>query len=379
MKDPPLRIGLNGIPLLSPLTGIGHYTSSLARAIGAESDIELTLFYGRHWSHEIRQAPIARIENWKRLVKALVPAPYTLMRAVQQLPFATGARNLDLFHDPTGFPLAGAAATVSTVHDLTWERFPEAHPPQRVRAFSRMFGRALSRSSHLICDSEFVRAELIERHGVAPEKVTAIPLAARATFSPLRQSTPPDLSGHGLFHRQYLLAVGTIEPRKNLDAVVRAHAALPGDTRKRFPLVIVGMKGWLTSRLESLIEAGVRSREIRVLGYVDDEELARLYASARMLIYPSLYEGFGLPPLEAMASGTPVITSNVSSLPEVVGDAGIQVDPHDVDALRDAIRLLSEDDERWEALRSAGLARAAQFSWERCARETLAVYQKVLA
>jgi alpha-1,3-rhamnosyl/mannosyltransferase len=243
-----------------------------------------------------------------------------------------------------------------------------------------MFGRTLARSSALICDSECVRRELIERHGVAPDRVTAVPLAARALFRPVPADgaalrVVPD----GLAHRRYVLSVGTIEPRKNLDAVVGAYSALTDDFRRRFPLVIVGMKGWLTSRLESLIEAGVRSREIRVLGYVDDEELARLYASARMLIYPSLYEGFGLPPLEAMASGTPVITSNVSSLPEVVGDAGIQVDPYDVDALREAIRLLSEDDGRWEALRSAGLARAAQFSWERCARETLAVYRKVLA
>ena len=147
----------------------------------------------------------------------------------------------------------------------------------------------------------------------------------------------------------------------------------------RFPLAIVGMKGWLTSQLDSLFASLAQSGRVRPIGYVDDAALALFYASARMLIYPSLYEGFGLPPLEAMASGTPVIASNVSSLPEVVGDAGIQVDPHDVDALREAIRRLAEDDSQWEALRSAGLARAAQFSWERCARETVAVYRKVLA
>lgn len=340
----------------------------------------MMLFYGRRWSREIRQVPLARIDSWKRLVKSFVPAPYASARVVQQWPFLSGARKLDLFHDPAGFPLAGAKVTVSTVHDLTWERYPEAHPPQRVRAFRRMFGSTLTRSAALICDSECVRRELIERHGVAPDRVTAIPLAARALFRPVADDAGiPHRSVQGLRHRQYLLSVGTIEPRKNLDAVVRAHSALADDLRRRYPLVIVGMKGWLTSRLEALIDAGSRSGDIKVLGYVDDEKLAHLFASARMLIYPSLYEGFGLPPLEAMATGTPVIVSNVSSLPEVVGDAGIQVDPHDVDALREAIRLLSEDDRRWEALRSAGLARAAQFSWDRCARETLAVYRKVLA
>jgi len=145
------------------------------------------------------------------------------------------------------------------------------------------------------------------------------------------------------------------------------------------PMVIVGMKGWLTSRLDSLLEPLIQSGRVRAVGYVDDATLATLYGSARMLIYPSLYEGFGLPPLEAMASGTPVITSNVSSLPEVVGDAGLQVGPQDVHAQREAVLLLAEDDSRWEALRCTGLTRAATFSWERCARETLAVYRKVLA
>ena len=375
-----MRIGLNGMPLLSPLTGIGHYTRSLALELNSTREVELRLFYGRGWSAEIRQVPVAGIDGWKRLVKALVPAPYALTRAVQQLPFALGARRLDLYHDTSGFPLPGAVVTVATVHDLTWERHPEAHPPERVRAFRAMFRHTLARASHLICDAEFVRRELIDGFAWPPEKVTAIPLASRPVFRPLPEGqSPPDLFRYGVAHRRYLLCVATLEPRKNLDAALHAYAGLAQELRQRFPLLIVGMKGWLTSRLETVIEAGVHRGAIRALGYLADEELARLYASARMLIYPSLYEGFGLPPLEAMASGTPVIVSNVSSLPEVVGDAGIQVDPHDVDALREAIRRLAEDDGHWEALRSAGLARAAQFSWARCARETLEVYRKVLA
>jgi glycosyltransferase involved in cell wall biosynthesis len=177
-----------------------------------------------------------------------------------------------------------------------------------------------------------------------------------------------------------VLYAGNVKPHKNLERLVQAFArvkARPGfDDLKLF---LIGDDAGRFPSLRRAVEGlGVR-QDVRFFGFVPDSTLAALYRMASVFAFPSLYEGFGLPPLEAMASGTPVITSNVSSLPEVVGDAGIQVDPHDVDGLRDAIRLLSEDDERWEALRSAGLARAAQFSWERCARETLAVYRKVLA
>ncbi len=381
MNPSTMRIALNATPLLSPLTGIGQYTASLATHLELLG-IDLHLFYGRRWSREILAAPIKGIETAKTLVKKWVPRPYRVIRAAQQAAFSLGARTRrpDLYHDPTGFLLRFDGPSVATVHDLSWLRFPDAHPPDRVDAYRRMFDSTLALSAHIITDAESTRSELIGEFGASPDRVTAIPLAARAIFSPRTGSEAAQpLAAHGLGFRRFLLAVGTVEPRKNLEAVVRAYSSQEAQFRERLPLVLVGMSGWLTAAFDTLVSPMVERGEVRRLGYVSDDELAALYASARAVIYPSLYEGFGLPPLEAMASGTPVIVSNVSSLPEVVGDAGIQVDPHDVEALREAIRVLSEDDERWEALRSAGLARAARFSWERCARETLAVYRKVLA
>jgi alpha-1,3-rhamnosyl/mannosyltransferase len=242
------------------------------------------------------------------------------------------------------------------------------------------FPRALARCAHVITDAESVRREIIDTYAVAPERVTAVPLAARAIFRPATEAACAGAIGrHDLAWRHYFLCVGTLEPRKNLQLAVKAYAGLPPALRNRFPLAIVGMKGWLTSNLEKVLAPLAASGHVRMIGYVDDDELALLVAAARTLIYPSLYEGFGLPPLEAMASGTPVVTSNVSSLPEVVGDAGIQVGPDDIQALREAMGKLAEDDSAWEALRSAGLARASQFSWTRCALETLAIYRQVLA
>jgi O-antigen biosynthesis alpha-1,3-rhamnosyltransferase len=183
----------------------------------------------------------------------------------------------------------------------------------------------------------------------------------------------------GLAYRSYILCVGTLEPRKNLGLVIHAYSSMPESYRSRRPLVIVGMRGWLTSGLEKMTRPLVASGQIRVLGYASETDLAALYAGAHVLVYPSLYEGFGLPPLEAMASGTPVIVSNRSTLPEVVGTAGIQIEATDTAGLVEALNELDQDAEAWQARAQASLARAACFSWRRCAEETLAVYRKVLA
>ncbi len=187
------------------------------------------------------------------------------------------------------------------------------------------------------------------------------------------------LTEWNLRYRKYVLCVGTLEPRKNLELVIRTYAAMPPAFRERCPLVIVGMKGWLTSGLESVMQPLVASGELRPLGFASDEALASLYAGAMVLVYPSLYEGFGLPPLEAMASGTPVIVSDRSTLPEVVGEAGLTIDAHDDAGLRAALQRLDEDNAYWQAKAAASLEQASHFSWARCAQETLAVYRKVLA
>ncbi|MDP9107795.1 MAG: glycosyltransferase family 4 protein, partial [Pseudomonadota bacterium] len=170
-----------------------------------------------------------------------------------------------------------------------------------------------------------------------------------------------------------------LEPRKNLATVLAAFARLPAAQRARYPLVIAGGMGWRMDGFSRSLGALLASGEVRLTGYVGQQDLPLLYAGARMLVYPSLYEGFGLPPLEAMASGVPVIVSDRASLPEVVGDAALQVDALDEIALTEQITRLLEDDRLHMKLREAGLMRARQFSWEACARQTLAIYRAVLA
>jgi alpha-1,3-rhamnosyl/mannosyltransferase len=176
-------------------------------------------------------------------------------------------------------------------------------------------------------------------------------------------------------HGEYLLAVGTLEPRKNLSAALHAYRSLPASLRARYPLVIVGMLGWKTSALEQSLAPLVQAGEVRQLGYLPREELAVVTAGAMAMVYPSLYEGFGLPPLEAMACGVPAITSNTSSLPEVVGDSALTMAPHDVDLLASHMRDMLTQPELRQQLSERALARSRTFSWARCVDETLDAYR----
>jgi len=375
-----LRVGLNATALLSPLTGIGHYVHSLATALQADADLDLEFFYGSRWSRQLRDGPVPGIGAAKQAIKRFVPAPYRLTRAVAQSCFTLGARRrrVALYHEPSIVSFRFSGPTVLTVHDLAWVVHPESHPADRVAHMNRVFPRSLAAAAAIITDAEYVRRQVIDTYGIDPARVTAIPLAARSIFRPRgREECQPLIAALGLAYGDFLLCVGTIEPRKNLATVLRAFAALPAAVRRRHPLVIVGMRGWLSSPLQGTLEPLVNAGEVRVLGYVDDPTLAAVYAACRVLIYPSLYEGFGLPPLEAMASGVPVIASTASTLPEVLGPAGILVAPTDAEALAAAMGRIVDDEALRRQLQEAGLAQARQFSWERCARETAAVYRSV--
>jgi alpha-1,3-rhamnosyl/mannosyltransferase len=225
-----------------------------------------------------------------------------------------------------------------------------------------------------------VKQEIVDVFGIQPEKITAIPLGVESIFKPLSSNeTRAVLSLHGLEHGSYFLTVGTLEPRKNLSVAIRAYSELPEAIRKRYPLVVIGMKGWHSAEIEKLITPLERAGYLRVLGYVSREDLATIMAGATSLIYPSIYEGFGLPPLEAMACGIPVICSNVSSLPEVVGDAGLLIDPSDEIGLRQKLMMLIEDPKQRDAFAVRSRERSLSFTWEKCAQQTVGVYQSVIA
>lgn len=376
-----MRIAFNATALLSPLTGIGQYSYHLAKGLAACDEIDAEFFYGAYWSQDVRSAPLPAAGSLLPWIRSNVPFSYALRRVVQDHRFASHVRHkrFDIYHEPNILPLPYDGLTVLTVHDLSWIRFPEMHPAERVRAMDKYFESGLRRASLILTDSEFVKRELMDVFGLRPELIVPVPLGVEPLFRPqTAEETLPVLNRHGLIYGQYLLAVGTLEPRKNLQVALQAFMQLPPAKRKHYPLVLVGMTGWHTSVLEAQMAPMIRTGEVRQLGYLPREDLATVIAGATTLIYPSIYEGFGLPPLEAMACGVPVIASDVSSLPEVVRDTGLLVNPHDAEEVAQAIQLMVSDPAVRCKLSAKALARSKRFTWNRCVTQTIDAYQQLL-
>jgi len=371
-----MHIAFNGDSILSPLTGVGQYAKSLLQNLDARAD-------GVRWSDEIHSSIMsASSKSFKPLIRKYVPCAYEIKRHLEQWCFNSGLKSIkpDVYHEPNFLAFSFDGPSVITVHDLSWLRYPEMHPVGRVRTFNKYFEKGLRRASRIITDSAFVKNELIDVFGVNPKIIHPVYLGVDDLFVPRGASdTASVLSELSLSHGQYFLAVGTLEPRKNLGLVLDAYASLPSSLRDQFPLVIVGMKGWNTADLERKLGAMVASGHVRKLGYLSRDDLAVVMAGATAMVYPSVYEGFGLPPLEAMSSAVPVIATNVSSIPEVVGDSGLLIDPADVDGLVECMIRLGEDDMLRTALANKALARSMQFSWDRCADQTVAVYRAAVA
>ena len=295
------------------------------------------------------------------------------------LPIELLRERADLLH-ALGFvsPIAWRGRTVVTVYDLSFLRFPEVYNRANRLYLGTFTPPSLRRADRVITISEDARRDVIELCGVAPERVTAILLAADERFCP---SAPAEVEAfraqHGLPER-FVLYQGTLQPRKNVETLVRAYALLRNQGSDDHCLVLAGPRGWQYEPIFELIRELGLEGSVTFPGFVPDDELPLWYSSATVFAFPSRYEGFGLPLLEAMACGTPVVSSNASSLPEVVGDAGLLVDPADVEGLCSALRRLLEDGTLRQALSSAGQARAQTFSWRRTASETVRVYREVL-
>jgi glycosyltransferase involved in cell wall biosynthesis len=278
-------------------------------------------------------------------------------------------------------PLRSSLPVVVTIHDLAILRFPETFRRWHRTFASYLLPRLVRRVSAIVSVSEATKSDLVELLGVAPERVSVIPCGISAGFSPLDAGDPRLAAVRDRYSlpEAYAITVGAIEPRKNLPRLLRAVDQL---TKRRefrdLSLLHIGPGGWLTKEVSrTLAELRLEDR-VRFLGYVPNDDLAALYQQARLAIYPSLFEGFGLPVLEAMASGCPVVTSNCSSMPEVAGGAAVLVDPMSVEAIADGIARLWCDDGLRHALIACGQRRAATFTWEFAARETMKLYDRVL-
>jgi len=377
-----MRVIFNVDAITAPLTGIGRYALELARGLAHHEEIEeLRLYSAYRWVDDPAHALAAN-----RTIAAIrrnVPFKTQALELYQQIRgglFRLHTRRMKgfLLHTPNYVLMPFDGPALTTVHDLSWLSYPDAHPVERVKFLDRHLPKTLARADLVLTDSEFIAAEIATRFALPRAKIRAIPLGVDAAYHPrTAEEILATLAKHRLEHSAYLLVVATLEPRKNLARLVRAYAALPTATKARHPLVIVGARGWLNHELERTLTPLEAAGAVRRLGYVGEDELPALYAGAHAFAFPSLYEGFGLPVLEAMASGVPVLTSNVSSLPEVAGDAALLVDPNDEDALREGlVRLL--DDSAWRTNASArGLARSRDYPWSRCVDATIDAYRAV--
>ena len=364
-----MRVTLCVDALQPQLSGIGRYTWELCNRLPAQEEISRLLFYRDE--HIVAQPDRFLVEANTREIGRSGP------RWLQRLRTKRALRT-SVVHGPNYFLPAQADTGVITVHDLSVFRYPETHPRPRIEAFERLFQSSLKRASHVITDTETVRRELIDTLSLSRKIVSAIPLGVEPSYrARAPDEVAPQLRKWGLEPGRYGLSVAAFEPRKKTAELLLAWRRLPRGVRDRFPLVLAGAQGWRNEVLHEKIAEAQSEGWLKHLGYVDEGTLPLLYSGARVFIYPSIYEGFGLPPVEAMASGTPVIVANCSCLPEVCGDAAGYIDPDDSDAFTNAIHhaLL---DEQWqlEAVRR-GLRRAGLYSWDRCVEDTVTVYKKV--
>jgi alpha-1,3-rhamnosyl/mannosyltransferase len=285
----------------------------------------------------------------------------------------------DLYHEPNFIPLPGDLPTLATVHDLSALLYPHWHPAVRVAHFEKHFHRGLRRCCHLFAISAFGKREIVEHLGWPAERVTVTYMGVRPG---LRRLDAAELR-RGLqqlgLPEGYLLHVGTLEPRKNLLMLMRAYCSLPGELRRRHPLVLAGGPGWNSADIHDYLEREGKHRGVRWLGYVGEQHFAALYTAARALVFPTLYEGFGMPPVEMMACGGAVIASTAGAVAETAGRQAHLVDPLDADGWREAMRRVCTDEDWWQSLRQGAEEAAAAFTWERCAADTLIAYRQVLA
>jgi glycosyltransferase involved in cell wall biosynthesis len=362
------------------MVGIGRYVHELSLALESLG-VPLTYFARGRWSQHLPSTNSAVLPSALRSWIPSLPGARWLDRQRLNRLFLSGASSLKarLYHEPGFLAFDFDGPVVITAHDASWVRYPEAHPGSRVKLMGRLFPKSLERAQLVIVDSDFVAREMMEIFGVAQSRLRTIHLGVGAQFRPRGEGETRAVCERFQLQRgEFILAVGTLEPRKNLATLIDAYSVLPQAVTDRCPLVIAGRPGWQHRDIDQRMAALERAGKLRVLGHVAEHDLPALYASCAMFIYPSVYEGFGLPPLEAMASGAPVIVADRASLPEVVGDAGLLVEPHDVSALASHIQSLMGDPERRKRMGQAGLEQASRFTWRQCAVKTRDVYRELL-
>jgi len=365
-----MRIGIDARMVYYTQAGISQYTQRLIRAL-AGIDQENEYLVIQNWRDK---SSLCLNHNFRR-VPFISPAHHQLEQWF--LRFELPQLDLDVLHSPDFIPpFQYNCKSVITIHDLAFLLYPQFLTEDSAHYYGQI-DQAVHRTDHIIAVSQNTKEDTIRLLGVPEDKITVIYEAANPIYRPVDEGELRRVREKYHIAGDYIFFVSTIEPRKNLPALLRAFRQLLDDYKLEVQLVVAGRRGWLFDEVFSLVEELKLIEDVLFLGRVPVEDLPPLYTAATLFAYPSTYEGFGLPPLEAMACGTPVVVSNVSSLPEVVGDAALMVAPDDVPGLTVALwRGLTDEAQRAELI-AKGFRRASCFSWEKAARQTLAVYQRV--
>ncbi len=375
-------IGIDYTPAYEQGGGIGRYVRELVIALSLiDQTTPYSLFVSGASASQLPQSIGANF-HWKptRFTPKWLARIWHRARLPLPVEFFTGS--VRLFH-ATDFvlpPTLLAIPTVLTVHDLSFVRVSDSASPLLKQYLDVVVPRSVSYATHILADSQATADDLVSLYGVCSDKVTVLLSGVNSRFS---QNISDGFlmttrKSYSLDEFPYIFTVGTVQPRKNYIRLIQSLAQLRAKGID-IHLVIAGGKGWLDNPIYKALDENHMQDFVHFIGFADDEDLPALYKNATCLAFPSLYEGFGLPVLEAMAAGVPVLTSNVSSLPEVAGDAAITVDPYDLEAITYGLERLILDTELRDTLIQKGLARAREFTWEKSARQLLGIYQDLLA
>jgi glycosyltransferase involved in cell wall biosynthesis len=383
----PLRIGVDYTAAVRQGGGIGRYARNLTRALAdLDRDNRYTLFVAgdrgreekqRDWPGNFRMRVVPLSDRWTTILwqRLRLPVPIQVV---------TGP--LDLFHSPDFvLPPVGKAKTILTVHDLSFLRVPQFFVPGFCAYLEKAVSRAVRRAGHILADSESTRRDLIDLLAVKPDRVTVVYPGVEGRFEPIRDAEILErVRSRYRLPARFVLGVGTLQPRKNFDGLIKAFGRLLGSASATdaavsadLHLVIAGSKGWMYDEMLALPRQLGLSDRVRFLGFVEDRDLPALYNLASVLAFPSWYEGFGIPVLEAMACGTPVVAADNSSLPEAAGEACVTVHAGETGALAEALSRVLSDAMLEQRLVAGGRQRAKRFTWPAAAQQVLSIYQSI--
>ncbi len=374
-----MKIVIDTIPLMSPLTGIGNYIYQIAKTLRTIDHGNRYEYYYGYYTKRLLTHDDFHLKPFSWLKNSIKKnsLAYSIARRMKDL-MASTRKGFDIYFEPNFVPLdIMAKKTVITVPDFSFKLHPEWHPIERINYFEKYFWQKIGRADKVIFISDYIKKCAVNDYKFSDHNLTTIHLGFDKNIfrSYERNELGAVKAKYGL-PDNFILFVGSVEPRKNLKSLIVGYMSLNEIIRKNFKIVLSGFKGWNNKEIMELLRQV--NKDVIYLGYVPNSELGKLYNLAALFVYPSLYEGFGLPPLEAMACGCPVVVSNVASLPEVCGDAAYYVDPYNVESIAEGMYKVLTDNSLRETLIKKGLERVKLFSWEKSAKEHLKVFEDVL-